>query len=151
ELRAAIASHSARLHGSLNLASGPLLRVAHFDRGDRHSLLIVIHHLAVDVVSWRILLEDLETLVRQLRQGQTPQLPPSTTSFKTWAERITEHARSGARNDELASWLTSRPIVAVPVDDTGGDNAAVSARTVSVSLTVAETTALLQDVPVAYR
>jgi non-ribosomal peptide synthase protein (TIGR01720 family) len=119
----------------------------------RHaSLLIVIHHLAVDVVSWRILLEDFETLLRQLSRGDAPLLPPKTTSFKTWAERITDHARSGARRAELSHWLVDRLRMArLPVDRAGGDNTAASARTVSVSLNAKETSALLQEVPAAYR
>ena len=74
------------------------MRVALFDRGAQRNsyLLIVIHHLAVDGVSWRILLEDLQALYRQLSSGEKPSLPPKTTSFKSWAERLTEHARSGS-------------------------------------------------------
>jgi amino acid adenylation domain-containing protein/non-ribosomal peptide synthase protein (TIGR01720 family) len=149
----ALASHTARLHASLNLQEGPIVRVARFDFGaGRHPyLLFVIHHLAVDTVSWGILLEDFETAVRQLGRGEAPVLPPKTTSFKTWAERITEHARSTALQGELSHWLRSEPVARLPVDYPGGDNTAASARTVTVSLSAAETSALLQEVPSAYR
>src|SRR6185369_2229730 len=68
EQRIAIAEHAARLHASLDLQKGPLLRTALFDRGAQQNsyLLVVIHHLAVDGVSWRILLEDLHALYQQL-------------------------------------------------------------------------------------
>ncbi len=155
EQRALIADHAARLHASLNLADGPLLRFALFDRGaERNSyLLIVIHHLAVDGVSWRILLEDLQALYRQLSNGEKPSLPPKTTSFKRWAERLTEHARLGGLRDELSYWCATveKSTAQLPLDYLGGTNTAASARTLSVSLNVDETSALLQAVPVAYR
>jgi amino acid adenylation domain-containing protein/non-ribosomal peptide synthase protein (TIGR01720 family) len=151
---AALASHGARLHASLNLATGPVVRAALFDFGSGRLpyLLLVVHHLAVDVVSWGILLDDLETLLRQLRAGEVPLLPPKTTSFRTWAERITAHAGSDARRAELPQWLPARTASgSLPIDHAGGDNTAASARTVSVALSADETSALLQDVPVAYR
>ncbi|MEO6238543.1 MAG: amino acid adenylation domain-containing protein [Vicinamibacterales bacterium] len=152
--RAALAGHAARLHGSLDLEAGPILRAALFDFGPARSpyLLIVIHHLAVDVVSWRILLEDLDGLLGQLRRGAALALPAKTTSFKAWADRITEHAQSKARQAELSHWLSlPRLAPGVPVDHRGGDNTAASARTVSLSLSADETDVLLHDVSVAYR
>lgn len=155
EQATAIESHAARLQASLNLQEGPIIRVALFNRGAQRNsyLLIVIHHLAVDGVSWRILLEDLQELLEQLNLGVKPSLPPKTTSFKTWAERLIEHARSGQLDDEAAYWLRlgEQAAVSLPLDHTGGTNTAASARSVSVSLSADETSALLQEVPVAYR
>lgn len=153
----AIEARAAELQASLNLSEGPLMRVAFFDLGahkpDR--LLIVIHHLAVDVRSWRVLLEDLQTVYKQLSRGEAIQLPPKTTSFKRWAERLTEYARSGVLQQELDYWLaTCRAQVArLPVDypQGKGANTEASTRTVSVSLSAEETQALLQEVPKAYR
>jgi amino acid adenylation domain-containing protein/non-ribosomal peptide synthase protein (TIGR01720 family) len=149
-----ISECAARLHTTLNLQNGPLMRVALFDLGPKRNgyLLIVIHHLAVDGVSWRILLEDLDTLFEQLRQHQKPSLPPKTTSFKTWAERLLEHAQSKDLNQELLYWsATGKESARLPVDDPVGENTVASARTVSVSLGVEETHELLQRVPMAYR
>jgi non-ribosomal peptide synthase protein (TIGR01720 family) len=155
EQRTLIADQAARLHASLNLLDGPLMRVALFDRGAQRNsyLLIVIHHLAVDGVSWRILLEDLHALYRQLSSGEKPALPPKTTSFKNWAERMTEHARSGGLRDELSYWCATveNSAARLPLDYLGGANTAASARTLSVSLNADETHALLQVLPVAYR
>src|SRR3712207_7664925 len=61
-----------------------------------------------DAVSWRVLLEDLETAYTQLAGGQTLQLPAKTTSWKAWAERLAEHAASDARSEEHTSELQSR-------------------------------------------
>jgi len=144
----AVETNAARLHASLNLQEGPLMRVALFDRGPQRSsyLLIVIHHLAVDGVSWQILLEDLQSLYKQLS------LPSKTTSFQHWAERLSEHARSAVLREELPYWLAigDHSPVRLPLDKDGGSNTIAEARTVSVSLNADDTRAVLQEVPVAY-
>src|SRR5262249_4834526 len=83
---------AASTQASLNLQSGPLWRVAYFDSvSDQPGrLLFVVHHLAVDGISWRPLLEDLETTYEQLKAGRAIKLPAKTTSYKTWAERLRE-------------------------------------------------------------
>ncbi|NEP63742.1 MAG: non-ribosomal peptide synthetase, partial [Symploca sp. SIO2G7] len=156
--KAAIEEAATEVQGSLNLAEAPLMEVALFDLGDSQRLLIVIHHLAVDGVSWRILFEDLQTAYKQLSQGKAIALPPKTTSFKYWAEQLREYAQSEAVRQEQDYWLnqirTSSQILSpsvLPVDYTGGDNTVASEKKVSVALNVEETQALLQEVPAAYR
>ena len=70
------------------------VRADGFRRGEGVRLLIVIHHLAVDGVSWRILLEDMGRAYQQLREGEEVRLPAKTTSFKQWAEMLEEYVRS---------------------------------------------------------
>ena len=124
------------------------MRVALFDRGAQRSsyLLIVIHHLAVDGVSWQILLEDLQAL---LSSGE---VPAKTTSFQHWAEVVKEHARSAVLRDELGYWraIGDHLPALLPLDKPGGTNTVAEARTVSVSLNADDTRAVLQEVPVAY-
>ena len=74
-------------------------------------LVLVIHHLAVDAVSWRILVDDLNAAWGQYRGGGVVALPVRGTSFRRWASVLVEQARSGAVVDQLAAW---RRIVAVP-------------------------------------
>jgi non-ribosomal peptide synthase protein (TIGR01720 family) len=128
--------------------------VAFFDFGPERfgRLLIVIHHLAIDGVSWRILLEDLQIVYEHLDRSQVAQLPPKTTSFKQWAERLNDYALSPGLGAEQDYWLSGewRKIRPLPVDHLRGENTERSADTVSVLLSVAETQALLQDVPAAY-
>jgi amino acid adenylation domain-containing protein/non-ribosomal peptide synthase protein (TIGR01720 family) len=147
--------HAANLHASLNLEYGPLLRVALFERGSAQNsyLLIVIHHLVVDGVSWRILLEDLHVAYQQLSRDEKPSLPPKTTSFKNWAERLLAHARSSELREELSYWLkvNNKPPARLPLDYPDGTNTVASARTISVSLNADETRELLQTLPVAFR
>ena len=138
-----------------NLAEGPIARFGWFNLGGRRpsQLLMVVHHLAVDGVSWRILLEDLQTVYEQLSRGEMAALGPKTSSFQRWARRLNEHALSGAVREESDYWLATAPPknAHIPTDFSVGDNTGASARTVSVALEVEETLTLLRDVPSAYR
>ncbi|BAS60156.1 amino acid adenylation domain-containing protein (plasmid) [Leptolyngbya boryana NIES-2135] len=150
----AIEQAATQLQASLNLSDGSIVRVAWFDLGLHRAsrLLIVIHHLAVDGVSWRVLLEDLQTIYQQLRDVQPIKLPAKTTSFKRWAEQLVNYAQSESLQQEQSFWLTQlqKPIPPLPVDFPGGTNTVAQARTVTVTLNSAETQTLLQDVPAAY-
>ncbi|WP_325437736.1 non-ribosomal peptide synthase/polyketide synthase [Pseudomonas nitroreducens] len=90
---------------SLDIANGPLLRAMHVtleSGGER--LLLVIHHLAVDGVSWRILLEDLQYAYRELRAGRTPAALPRSDSYQAWSARQQAAANSAEIAAELAYW-----------------------------------------------
>lgn len=153
ELAARLSAEAHRLHTSLNLQIGPLIRMALFDRADEAGyLLIVIHHLAVDAVSWGVLLEDLETAYRQLAGGEQVSLPPKTTSFKTWADELTRFACSSTLEKETDYWAARVPqaTTALPVDR-HGPNTVASRRTVSRSLSVDETRAILHELPAKHR
>jgi non-ribosomal peptide synthase protein (TIGR01720 family) len=132
----------------MDLADGPVIRAALFDLGAQHGqrLLIAVHHLAVDGVSWRILLEDLGTAYRQAAQGRTALLPAKTTSVRTWAEKLVRYARSPGGLAELGYWTAQTAGRPLPRDHEGA-NTERSAATVTVELTEDETTALLRDVP----
>ncbi len=124
---AAVAERAAQAQASLNLTRGPLLRAVLFDFGSAENpkLLIVIHHLAVDGVSWRILLEDLDTLCAQLHKSDQPaRLPPKTTAFTTWAEKLARYANSAnpansansaILHEEAQYWLAALPTQASPL------------------------------------
>jgi non-ribosomal peptide synthase protein (TIGR01720 family) len=152
---AAIRRKSARLQAGLNLTEGPLLRAAWFKLGARRPprLLVAIHHLVVDGVSWRVLLEDLETLCRPTASGQPARLPPKTTSFQAWARKLRDYAQSTTAHEELDYWL--RQTIegdSVPTRDFDrGEPTEATARVVSVELDAPTTQALLQDVPRAYQ
>lgn len=150
---AAVAAIAAEVQASLSVATGSLVRAAWIDwAGQSPRLLLVIHHLAVDAVSWRILIEDLQTLCQGLLQSLDVPLPAKTTSFQDWARRLEEEAASPARQQEQAHWLeTLRVPGVVPVDHPEGSNLARNAQRHTVSLTAEETDALLHQVPSAYR
>ncbi|MEL7313687.1 MAG: amino acid adenylation domain-containing protein, partial [Cyanobacteria bacterium J06559_3] len=102
----AIATTVAQLQTQLNIAEGDLLRAALFNLGDQRPLrlALIVHHLAVDAVSWLTLLKDLATVYQQLSQGETPALPPKTSAFKAWAEGLQHASLSQA---EMEYWLAS--------------------------------------------
>ncbi|MGA9994161.1 MAG: amino acid adenylation domain-containing protein, partial [Pyrinomonadaceae bacterium] len=138
----------------LSLTDGPLLRAVLFELGEGRAprLLVVVHHLVIDGVSWSILLDDLASLYRQLQGGEHCQPPSKTTSFKSWAEHLEKHARSADAQDASAYWTTlaTGEFKSLPVDYPGGANLEASTRTISVALSVEETRSLLQEVPPVY-
>ncbi len=148
----AIAKHAEELQKSLDLEHGPLLRVAWFDCGERQAdhLLIIIHHLAVDGVSWRILLEDLQAAYGEALAGETISLPPPATSFAQWARLLVDRARSDSLKGEMSYWLSQEQMPAVPADWPDGVNSEQSAERVTVALTASETESLLREVGKAY-
>ncbi|MGH3380060.1 MAG: condensation domain-containing protein, partial [Actinoallomurus sp.] len=135
----------------MDLAGGPVIRAALVELGPRHGqrLLIVIHHLAVDGVSWRILLEDLGTAYRQAAEGRQPLLPAKTTSVRTWADKLGRYARSAGALGELDYWASQGSSRPLPRDH-DGPNTLRSSAEVTVALSERETASLLQDVPRAF-
>src|SRR5205814_2421450 len=113
-----------------DLAKGPLLRATLRGR----SLTLDIHHLVVDGVSWRILLEDLDTAYRQTVAGEPVNLGPKTTSFKEWAHRLRDHAVAGGFADEIGYWTgVTQGGQRLPCEGTG-TNTIASAGSVTVRL-----------------
>ncbi|HSG40806.1 MAG TPA: condensation domain-containing protein, partial [Thermoanaerobaculia bacterium] len=153
--RRAVEEAATSAQRSLDLARGPIFRVVSFDLGPGRAgrLLFVVHHLAVDGVSWRILLEDLETVYRQLGRGEAPRLPAKTTSFRSWARRLASHAFSPDVDREAVFWLAraGEATEPLPADFPGAGNGGEgSVRRVSLELGEEATRALLQEVPEVY-
>jgi amino acid adenylation domain-containing protein/non-ribosomal peptide synthase protein (TIGR01720 family) len=149
----AVLQVTAELEASLDLEHGPLVRACYLDLGPRGArLFISVHHLAVDGVSWRILLEDLESAYERLARGEAVALPPKTTSFKQWAERLVGYAGTDEATAEIDYWTSaSDAAFELPRDFERGPNDWASAASVTVGLDEAETEALLREVPAAYR
>ncbi|WP_229926149.1 non-ribosomal peptide synthetase [Streptomyces longispororuber] len=139
----------------LDPASGSMARFVWFDAGPETSgrLIIVLHHLVVDGVSWRILTPDLAEAWEQVREGRTPALAPVPTSMRHWAHALTEEAASPRRTAELPLWqdivegpdplIGSRPLD--PAVDTRA-----TMETVEVRLAPEATEALLTSLPAAF-
>ncbi|MFE9458281.1 amino acid adenylation domain-containing protein [Streptomyces californicus] len=110
-------------------------------------LLLVIHHLAVDGVSWRILLDDLAQAWSDIAQRRTPDLPPVTTSFRAWAHALGRQAT--ARAAELPLWNEilaapdRLPAPGVPDEQPGALGAVAEARHLVRTLDGDRTRALL--------
>ncbi|WP_342242120.1 condensation domain-containing protein, partial [Inquilinus sp. OTU3971] len=90
---------------SLDLTQGPLLRAVLAERWDgTQRLLLAIHHLVVDGVSWRILLEDLQAAYGQAVAGEAIVLPETSSSFGAWGRILQAHASSPELLAELPYW-----------------------------------------------
>ena len=154
---AALETTGEAIQASLNLTVGPLVRVAFFDTGEELSsrLLIAVHHLVIDGVSWRILLEDLQSAYEQLKNGaEIAVLPLKTSSYKQWAEAVRDYANTNELLSELDHWATvvrSDGLKSLPIDHGAVVNRESTAQTLTLSLSGDETRALLQKVPEAYR
>jgi amino acid adenylation domain-containing protein/non-ribosomal peptide synthase protein (TIGR01720 family) len=93
-----------RIQAGIDLYRGPLIRLGLFKTLHGDHLLIVIHHLVVDGISWRILLEDISIGYQQARTGKEIQFPAKTHSFKRWAEEINAYSRSKKLLREYDYW-----------------------------------------------
>nr|MDZ8059829.1 amino acid adenylation domain-containing protein [Nostoc sp. EkiNYC01] len=143
-----------RLRRSLNLIEGPLLKAVFFDLGKSGSgkILLTFHQTLVDGVSWRILLEDVQTIYKDLSQGRTMQLPPKTTSFKSWAEKLQDYAKYSSIKPELEYWeeVLTNPIKRLPVRYPNSNEELALTEDISTLLNVKETQILLQAVSKVY-
>ncbi|WP_199443117.1 non-ribosomal peptide synthase/polyketide synthase [Umezawaea beigongshangensis] len=152
ERTAAVERIADEAHASFDLAVPPLLRAELFDlgAGRRPLLFVAAHHLVVDAVSWRILLEDLDRAHRQAASGEAIDLGAKTTSFRDWAHRLRDHALGGGLDHEREHWANAVPARALPVDrETGRPGTAPEV--VPVLLGTEDTDALLHTAPGAYR
>ena len=153
--RACIAQEAELAEARLAPATGMMVQAVWFDAGGGQAgrLLLTIHHLAIDGVSWRILVPDLARAWGAAARGQAVALAARGTSFRRWAHRLAAHAQDADQVAELAFWATrlSKPAVCL-VDgalDPGRDVSA-SAGQLTLTLPDAITTALLTRVPAAF-
>ncbi|WP_437675103.1 amino acid adenylation domain-containing protein [Sorangium sp. So ce131] len=151
---AALARAAGERQARLHLADGPLLCAVLFDLGHGRPgrLLLAAHHLVVDAVSWRILIEDLQTACLQRAAGEPCRLPERTVAFGSWARRLAAHASSEGVARQADVWLADvdRPAAPLPADDPAGSGLEGATVRRTDRLDEAETRALLEATP-AYR
>jgi amino acid adenylation domain-containing protein/non-ribosomal peptide synthase protein (TIGR01720 family) len=99
-----ILRHANRVQAGIRLDRPPLLKAGLFKTTDGDHLLLAIHHLVVDGVSWRILLEDLAAAYQALMKGETVALPPKSHSFKDWGQVLKKLRDSEQIVMELEFW-----------------------------------------------
>ena len=132
----------------LNPAAGVMLSALWVTSTGR--LVVIIHHLAVDGVSWRILLEDLNIAWAQHHSGQQVALPAGGTSFARWAKLLAEHAHAPEVVRLADAW---RQVAATPVALRAVQpevDTFATAGHLSVELDVETTRMLLGEVPTAF-
>ncbi|WP_240119410.1 MULTISPECIES: non-ribosomal peptide synthetase [unclassified Streptomyces] len=117
-------------------------------------LLVVLHHLVVDGVSWRILMSDLAEAWQQVRSGEEPELPAVGTSARRWASALRNEALSEEREAELAYWRdlleSPDPLLGTRALDPAVDVWS-TLDTVRVQLPAEVTAAVLTELPAAFR
>ncbi|RST55769.1 non-ribosomal peptide synthetase [Variovorax sp. MHTC-1] len=145
---AAVARAADQAQRTLHLADGPLLKAVWMELGAARPgrLLLVAHHLVVDVVSWRVLVEDLQALY------EGGELPARTSSFAQWSRRLQAYAGSQACRRELGHWQAAgHADPPWPARNPEGKNTVDSTRTVQVVLGETQTAQLLKQSGRAYR
>jgi amino acid adenylation domain-containing protein/non-ribosomal peptide synthase protein (TIGR01720 family) len=146
-----VAERVAAANAELDLGKAPLAQAVLF-RGEADRVLLVVHHLVVDGVSWRILLADLQLAYEQARAGGAPALPEVPVSLVTWARAETARTDDAAR--DLPRWTAhlQKPMPRLPAPAVRRpDTSEGAGRTVRRRLGLDDTTALLGPALAAYR
>ncbi|WP_410657917.1 non-ribosomal peptide synthase/polyketide synthase [Amycolatopsis sp. lyj-112] len=156
ELFATITEHAKATRARLDPDSGAMLRATWFDAGPTEPgrLLVMIHHLVIDGVSWRILLPDLTSAWAAVVEGREPTLSSVDTSFRRWSRSLAERALEPASEAALDRWLSvlggGDPIpLARPLDHRR--DVAATVREVARTLPPRRTAPLLSRVPATFR
>ncbi|ATO50301.1 non-ribosomal peptide synthetase [Brevibacillus laterosporus] len=141
-----------RIQANMDIAQGPLVQIGLFRTNEGDYLLIAIHHLVVDGVSWRILLEDFYHLYRG-----NDSLPLKTTSFQAWSQKLQEYVQSKELEKELPYWRnldeTIMDYTLIKDIETASSSKATYEEflTVSMSLSTEETQQLVTEAHKAYQ
>lgn len=97
--------HADKFHSSLCLQKGPLFSAVLFTNARQQSrLLLIVHHLLVDGVSWRIIIEDFERLYLQRKKQQKLSLAGKTHSFQSWGNFLLDLSNSKEIKQEISYW-----------------------------------------------
>jgi amino acid adenylation domain-containing protein/non-ribosomal peptide synthase protein (TIGR01720 family) len=136
---------------SLDISNGPLLRALAIELPDNSwRVLLVIHHLVVDGVSWRILLGDLQTAYQQIQNKQAVNLPLKSSSYLDWSAALASYPQDNEAEFSYWQELSDVPC-ALPIDSSVTVGQPSEEKDISLTLSKADTTALLTKAPAAYR
>jgi amino acid adenylation domain-containing protein/non-ribosomal peptide synthase protein (TIGR01720 family) len=155
----AMIEHAREAQASLDLATGPISVAIRYRLSDEgpDKLLWIIHHLSVDGISWRILLEDLELALEQGHAQREISFHSKTDSFPAWTRRLADYSASSECEAELNYWKTivSTTVPSLPVDTVAVVdprlNTKSSAQTLTKVLPATLSEALLLKVPSTFK
>ncbi|MCY8121175.1 surfactin non-ribosomal peptide synthetase SrfAA [Bacillus spizizenii] len=141
-----------RLQSSLDLQNGPLLKAEQYRTEAGDHLLIAVHHLVVDGVSWRILLEDFASGYVQAEKEGSVVFPQKTNSFKDWAEELAAFSQSADLLQQAEYWsqIDAEQVSPVPKDYETEQRIVKHTSSVICELTEEDTKHLLTDVHQPY-
>lgn len=136
------------LNSSFNIESGILIKACVFKLGqNERKLLMTAHHLVVDGVSWRIIIDDINTLLKQVYNNQNITLPFKTHSYQKWAESL---YRANWKSEKDYWEFISTKNIRFPVDYDLGPDTVDKSKTISVQLSEDETEFLMTKSSFAY-
>jgi non-ribosomal peptide synthase protein (TIGR01720 family) len=148
---AALAAAGDALQGGLDLANGPVVLAAylqgHTEADDR--LLIVAHHLVVDGISWRILVDDLEHCIGEAAQGRAPRLGRKSSAYGDWVASVRGQA-AAATSSALAYWRAAGAQACALPAPAAGANLRGAERAIELRLDPGLTATLLTALPAAH-
>lgn len=141
-----------KIQGSIDLGNGPLIKPALINTCDGDYLLIVIHHLVIDGVSWRILLEDFEQGYKKVRDNEKLEFQHKTISFKSWADSIYKYSKSSNLLKELDYWkeIEKTKDLALDKDMQADTNCISDSEILSIKLSNKDTESFIKDVNKSY-
>ncbi|MCP3742746.1 amino acid adenylation domain-containing protein, partial [Rossellomorea sp. BNER] len=142
------------IQSSIELENGPLIKLALFKTSSGDHLLITIHHLVIDGVSWRILLEDFSEGYRQVSKGGEVEFQAKSNSFKEWATYLQKQLVTPELQEEFHYWdeIERSKVKPLPSDYsyTEADNKLKYSKEVKIELSLEETEDLLKKSNRAY-
>ncbi|WP_240921856.1 condensation domain-containing protein, partial [Jeotgalicoccus sp. S0W5] len=132
-------------HSSLNIETGPLMKLDIFDTINGTYILIICHHLLIDGVSWRILIEDLEDIYNSISEGNDVELPLKTNSFLDWSIRLRDYSKNEKLESEIDYWknICSNSFPPITSSQNIKSSIYLDSKDKSFSLTDNQTTSLL--------
>ncbi len=144
------------IQSTIDLKNGPLVKLALFKTINGDYLFITIHHLVMDGVSWRIILEDIVSIYEQLLKGTdilAIHMPSKSTSFKEWSEKLSIYANSQKLLEEITYWknIEGTQVVPFPKAKIPGHEKSKGPQTAALELSKEYTEQLLKKVHHAYK
>jgi len=141
-----------RVQESFDIENGPLMKVVLFKLPEGDRLLIVIHHLVIDGVSWRILFEDISTGYIEAHAGKPIHFPLKTDAFQAWAKSIVEYSQSEALLSEIDYWkeINRTKTKALPAQNTVAESFHKDSLTLKVTFSEPDTQELLSAIHHTY-
>ncbi len=141
-----------QVHQDIRTDRAPLIRAIYFKIGKKSGhIVIVSHHLLLDMISSRIVFEDLMKCYEYRGRGLTCKLPKKTSSLKQWTEYLSNYSNNGNFQSALEYWgnfpLKSAPVVPISPNFNDRNNTEESAKTITLKLPLTTTTSLLKDLP----
>ena len=136
-----------KMQTTLDICNGPTMAIKNYKTIDGDYLMLIVHHLLIDGVSWRILFEDITQLMHQLKHHQPLSLPRKTSSYFSYVEAIGDYITTKDLSDEIAYWMTelSKPHDVIAKCDSGTDHLAKNFKTISFALDEANTHMLVHS------